>query len=78
MIHSPYIQFFDQITNLIIRYGKWENIVGENISYGMKSGIDVVMQLVVDDGVSNRGHRLNIFNPNYFVCGIGASAHSQQ
>lgn len=33
--------------------------------------------LVVDDGVPNRGHRHNIFNPSYKIVGIGAYYHSE-
>lgn len=57
---------FDRIE----QYGTYRT-AGENISYGQKSGRDIVVQLLIDDGVSSRGHRKNILNKDFSATGCG-------
>ena len=59
------------------RYGKPVSTYGENLSYGQKDGTDVVMQLIIDDGVASRGHRTNIFNQAFKVMGCFSGDHKQ-
>jgi uncharacterized protein YkwD len=57
------------------RYGTWQRKAAENIAYGRDNARDIVMQQVIDDGVHDRGHRTNLFNPEFHFVGIGCESH---
>ena len=59
----------------VSRYGRWDVSLGENIAYGPSSGRDVVIGLIVDDGVPDRGHRLTIFDPTLRLAGAACGEH---
>ncbi|UTC75416.1 CAP domain-containing protein [Treponema sp. OMZ 792] len=53
------------------RYGKRLITAGENCAYGPKTGREIVAQLLIDDGVPDRGHRINILKKEFKKVGIG-------
>lgn len=57
------------------KHGKWSGSIAENISFGQANGKDVICQLLIDDGVMNRGHRKNLMNPNSLRVGIFSGFH---
>lgn len=63
-----------QFSNALKKYGS-SNSIGENISYGEKSARSIVIQLLIDDGVKLRGHRMNILEKNFNCVGVGCSSH---
>jgi uncharacterized protein YkwD len=58
------------------RYGRWFGIVSENIQYGRAAGArEVIADLVIDDGVAERGHRRNALDRNIRVAGVSCGPH---
>lgn len=53
------------------RYGSYTGTAGENVAYGSKTAREIVVTLLIDDGVTSRGHRKNILSKDYTVTGIG-------
>ncbi|MGB5916430.1 MAG: CAP domain-containing protein [Phormidesmis sp.] len=49
---------------------------GENIDYGSSSAKGVLMSLIIDDGVADRGHRTNLFSPDWTTAGAGCGSHA--
>lgn len=57
------------------RHGEWERKIGENIGYGPENAREMVMQLIIDDGVKGRGHRRHTFAPWFTTAGVACGPH---
>lgn len=51
------------------------NHVGENCSYGFETAIDIVISLLIDEGVKDHGHRKNILSDSFNSIGVGIRPH---
>ena len=62
----------------VVRYGKFTGkYTGpwENCSYGFENPLEIVLQLLIDDGVVSRGHRKNIMETNTRFVGVSIMPH---
>ncbi|HEX2769394.1 MAG TPA: CAP domain-containing protein [Geobacteraceae bacterium] len=59
----------------IERHVDWQGKIGENICYGPEEARLVVMDLLIDDAVADRGHRKNIFTRAFGVAGVACGPH---
>lgn len=51
--------------------------VAEVIAYGPMDAADVVRQLVIDDGVADRGHRNILYSPELRFAGVACGPHPE-
>jgi uncharacterized protein YkwD len=62
------------------RYGKFTGpYTGpwENCSYGFENSLDIILQLLIDDGIASRGHRKNILSPDTRFVGTAVRYHKE-
>ena len=59
------------------RHGRWHSHAGEAIDYGGATARRIVYNLIVDDGVRDRGHRLSLLAPDFRVAGVARASHPQ-
>ncbi len=53
------------------------NITGENCDYGARKGLNIALDLLIDNGVSSLGHRKNILSPEFARVGAARFIHMQ-
>jgi uncharacterized protein YkwD len=65
-----------RVTQRADRFGRWDQLIGENLIYGKGSARDWIVCLIVDEGIGDRYHRVNIFKREFQFVGIAAQPHS--
>ncbi len=55
-------------------YGRVMQIWSESVWYSLNTARDIVVSMLIDDGVAKRGHRTSILNPRFTKMGIGFSS----
>lgn len=51
--------------------------MGENCQYGWSDPIQIVLDLLIDDGIPSVGHRKNILSPNFKYVGVAIEPHKK-
>ncbi len=67
--HQDFNKRFDPLM------GNPYNHVGENCSYGYEQAIDIVISLLIDEGVKSLGHRNNILAADFNSVGVAIRPH---
>lgn len=65
------------IKTRIERYGQWKVRIAENIAYGGITAQQIVIYLLIDDGVRDRGHRKTFLHPDYNKIGVATGNHPE-
>jgi hypothetical protein len=68
----------DNVVTRVLKYNKKYNYIGECCDYGYKCAPNILIHLLVDDGVVSRGHRLAILDNGkygYNIIGISIQPH---
>jgi hypothetical protein len=65
------------VSDRIEKYCEWEGTCAENIDFGSRTGADVVISLLVDDGIRTRGHRRNLFKEDVNLIGVACGDHKE-
>lgn len=65
--------FTSRFKNNNVKY----DFTGENCSYGYNSALDIIMQLLIDEGIPDYGHRKNLLSKDFQYTGISIQPHKK-
>ncbi len=65
------------VSDRIEVYTEWDAACGENLDFGSKNAVDIMVNLIVDDGVEKRSHRRHIFNDKFCFVGVAIGDHKE-
>jgi uncharacterized protein YkwD len=63
------------ISDRIEKYCEWDGAAAENLDFGFRNAENIILNLLIDDGVKERNQRFNLFHPDFKYIGIGAGQH---
>lgn len=64
------------IKDRVERYCIWKGSLGENIDFGSNDAKEIILNMLIDDGVPTRGHRKNIISKEYKFIGASLCPHA--
>ena len=63
------------ISDRIEKYCEWDGALAENLDFGFKNAENIILNLLIDDGVKERNQRYNLFHPSFKYIGVGVGSH---
>jgi len=63
------------ISDRIEKYCEWDGATAENLDFGFKIAENIILNLIIDDGVKERNQRYNVFYPDFKYIGIAVAPH---
>ena len=65
------------VSERIEKYTEWDTSCFECVDLGGRTAQEVLVNMLVDDGVRQREHRNNLFSMNYAFVGVGSGYHKE-
>ena len=63
------------ISDRIEKYCEWDGATAENLDFVFKKAENIILNLLIDDGVKERNQRNNLFYPEFKYIGVGVGPH---
>jgi len=63
------------VSDRIEKYCEWDGVCIENIEFGAKKAQDIIVSLLVDDGIGSRPHREIMFSNELKYIGVASGTH---
>jgi uncharacterized protein YkwD len=65
------------LSDRIEQFVEWDGCCSETIDFGSSSAEEVIINLIVDDGIPERLNRNNLFNPSFRYVGVATGPHKE-